>query len=71
MKKIKSLFEKVFNTNTGYFIKEVSYFYKGVNAVGFILCKGYIMFGIPGYDRVGVFVDKAEAKEAKAKLESN
>lgn len=71
MKKIKSLFKKVFNTNTGYFIQTHLYFYGGKPAVGYVLCKGYIMFGIPGYDRIGVFVDKAEAKEAKVKLESN
>ena len=71
MKKIKSLFKKVFNTNTGYFIKEVSYFYEGKPEVGYVLCKGYIMFGIPGYDRIGVYIDKSEVEEVKAKLEAN
>ena len=58
---VRKIFKKIFNTNTGYFIKEISFPYKGIRAVGYVLCKGYIMFGIPGYDRIGVYLDKQEA----------
>lgn len=61
MKKLKELFEKAFNTNTGYFIKKVIYWYQGRSEVGYVLCRGFVMFGIPGYDRLGVFVDQEDA----------
>ena len=56
------MLKKLFNTNTGYFIKNQTYSYEGKVEIGYILCKGYIMFGIPGYDRLNVFVDKNEAE---------
>ena len=58
------MIKKLFNSNTGYFINTLTYFYKGKVEIGYILCKGYIMFGITGYSRLNVFVDKSEAESA-------
>jgi hypothetical protein len=58
------MLKKLFNTNTGYFLNTLTYFYNGKVETGYILCKGYIMFGIPGYSRLNVFVDKNEAEAA-------
>jgi hypothetical protein len=69
--KVRKMFKKIFNTNTGYFIKTIVYFYKENSSIGYVLCKGYLMFGIPGYDVVNIYTDEAEAKEAQAKLKGN
>lgn len=61
LKKIKTVFEKAFNTNTGYFIDRVIYNYNQKTEVGYILCRSFTMFGIQGYDRLGIFVDEEEA----------
>lgn len=66
---VRKIFKNIFNSNTGYFIKEISYSYKGIHAVGYVLCKGYIMFGIPGYDRIGVYLDKQEALQRFDKIQ--
>lgn len=58
---MKNIFKKLFNLNTGYFINEVSYFYEGRTYIGYVLCKGYVLFGIPGYDKIDCFVDKSDA----------
>ena len=42
--------KKIFNLNTGYFIKELIYDYESKYYIGYMICKGYIIFGIPGYD---------------------
>lgn len=68
---MKNLFKKLFNTNTGYFIKSVFYYYNGENHIGYIICKGYIMFGIPGYDRIEILIDKTEAETKLKKLIEN
>ena len=60
---MRKLFKKLFNTNTGYFLKSVVYFYEGKAQIGYILCKGYILFGISGYDRINYFVDKEAANK--------
>ena len=70
MKKLKKLSEFLLNTNTGYFIKEHLYYWEGTLKIGFVLCKGYSILGIPGWDRVGVFLTKEEALESKKLLES-
>ena len=57
---VRQMLKKIFNTNTGYFIKEVTYDFRGNYEVGYVLCKGYLMFGIPGYDVVRVYTDKTE-----------
>ena len=56
--------KKLFNSNTGYFLKTHTYYYNGNLEIGYILCKGYRMFGIAGYSRLNVFVDKKEAEAA-------
>jgi hypothetical protein len=58
------MFKKIFNFNTGYFINETLYWYNGKLEIGYVLCKGYILFGLFGYDRINVFVDKTEANNA-------
>jgi len=65
------MLKKIFNTNTGYFIKRVPYQSEGRHYIGYVLCRGYIMFGIPGYDKIEVYTDKTEAEEAQATLEAN
>jgi len=59
--KVREMFKKIFNTNTGYFIKPHVYRYSETQEIGYILCKGYIMFGIPGYDRIEIYLDWEEA----------
>lgn len=64
MKKIKAFFRKGFNTDTGYFLKPVGY---ARYETAYFLCKGWVMFWIPGYDRVYCFLDKREAEECLKK----
>ena len=65
---VRQMLKKIFNTNTGYFIKTVVYFYREDSKIGYVLCKGYLMFGIPGYDVVEIYIDETKAREAQAKL---
>jgi hypothetical protein len=58
------MLKKLFNSNTGYFLNTQTYYYKGNFEIGYILCKGYKIFGIHGYRRLNVFVDKNEAEAA-------
>ena len=61
-----NLIKKFFNLNTGYFIKIHNYYYNGILENGHIICKGYILFGLFGYDRIEIHIDKKEAEEAPA-----
>jgi hypothetical protein len=63
------ILKKIFNANTGYFIKNHTYYYDGKPHVGYIVCRGYVMFGITGYDKVDIFVEKNEADEFINKLD--
>lgn len=45
-----NFFKKIFNLNTGYFIKKLPYEYENKYYIGYMICKGYIIFGISGYD---------------------
>ena len=65
------MLKKLFNSNTGYFLNTHVYDYQGKPQIGYVLCKGYIMFGIPGYDRLGVFIDKDEAETALNNLQKS
>lgn len=56
------ILKKLFNSNTGYFINTHHYRYNCKNEVGYIVCQGYRMFGIFGFDRLEVFTDKKEAE---------
>ena len=56
--------KKLFNLNTGYFLNPHTYYYKGEEEIGYILCRGYVMFGIPGYKRISVFTNKLDAQSA-------
>lgn len=58
---MKKIFKKIFNLNTGYFVNPVPYDWEGKTYTGYTVCQGYILFGIPGYSRVGFFVDKEDA----------
>lgn len=53
--------KNLFNTNTGYFLKTQVYYFNGNAYLGYILCNGYIMFGIKGYTRISAHIDKEEA----------
>jgi hypothetical protein len=64
---MEKILERIFNTNKDYFIKSVVYEYEGKSEIGYVLCKGYILFGIKGYKRIGYFVEKNEA-DAKLKI---
>ncbi len=68
METLKGIIRSLFNLNTGYFIKPVTYFYNGEYNVGYILCKGYKIFGVTGYDRIDTFIDCKEAQDALNKL---
>lgn len=65
---MKRLLKKIFNTNTGYFLKPVPYFYDGEWHMGYILCKGYIMFGLSGYDVISHYINKETAERELAIL---
>lgn len=52
-----------FSTSLGYTAIERSYMYEGKPHIGYVLVKNYRIFWIPGYDRVGVFIDKASMNE--------
>jgi hypothetical protein len=52
-----------FNTNCGYFVKEMAYPFLGISCIGYVLYKEYKMFWLTGYDRVEVFVDKKSLDE--------
>jgi len=60
---MRRMLKKIFNTNKGHFIKEHIYDFGGKPFIGYILCREYVMFGIPGYDRLGVYIDKADAEK--------
>lgn len=66
---MKKLFKSLFNLNTGFFIKECLYTASGRPHVGYVLCKGFKLFGIRGYDRIDVFIDKSDALYFKRRLE--
>lgn len=59
---MKKFIKGLFNTNTGYFINTISYYYECKYYTGYILCKGFIIFGIPGYDRIEIFLNKNDAE---------
>ena len=61
---MKKLFSKIFNLNTGTFIKELVYYYEGKAYVGYIVCRGYILFGLFGYDRLEYCLTKKEAENS-------
>lgn len=47
-----------FNTNCGYSVLTRTYNYVGKPQIGYVLVKNYVMFWLPGYDRIEVFTDK-------------
>jgi len=53
----------LFNTNIGYFILEHKYQYNGIDYKGYILCRGYRMFGLFGYDKLVIATDEEELKQ--------
>lgn len=55
---MKKLFKFLFNTNTGYFIQKVPFEYEGNIEFGYIVCRGYKVFGIFGYDRIAYCHDR-------------
>ena len=68
MKLLKTLLGKLFNTNTGYWIETRLYQYNGKVEIGYVIYKGFVMFGISGKDKVNVYVDLKEAKETLEKV---
>jgi hypothetical protein len=56
----------VFNPNTGYFLIKTPYIDTIAEEIEeyWILCQGYKMFGIDGYDRIGYFTDRNKAIKA-------
>ena len=52
-----------FDTNLGYTAIERSYMYEGKPHLGYVLVKNYVIFWIPGYDRISVFIDKKALEE--------
>lgn len=60
--------KKLFNFNTGYFLKEHIYYYEGKPYVGYVLCRGYIMFGISGHTKIDTYTNKKEAVDSLLSL---
>lgn len=50
--------EKIFNMNTGYFVNNIQYNFCDKKFIGYELCQGYIIFGIPGYSRIDACYNK-------------
>ena len=69
VKDLKRIGRIFFDFNTGYFLKSVTYYYNGEYHVGYILCRGWKIFGIHGYDRIKVFIDRIQAKDELNKLQ--
>jgi hypothetical protein len=65
---IKKFFKKIFNSNTGYFIESITYVYNDRIEIGYVLYRGYIMFGISGHTRINVYVNKIDAESDMKKL---
>ena len=55
--------KKIFNLNTGMFVNQRLYTYNGKPHIGFELCQGFVLFGIPGYDRLYICHDKETLDE--------
>ena len=49
---------RFFNLNTGYFIKSRLYEYNNDFCIGYLICRGYSIFYIPGYDVIAYCCDK-------------
>jgi hypothetical protein len=58
------MLKKLFSTNTGYFLNTHLYDYEGDTYIGYVLCRSYVFFGIEGYTKIKVFVEKDEADAA-------
>jgi len=52
-----------FQTHTGYTLATHLYYYDGKPQIGFVLRKHYVMFWIPGYDKVETFVTQKDAND--------
>lgn len=68
MKRIKEIWKTLFNTNTGYYLKEVYYLYEGKPHIGYVICKGFLFFGAFGYDNVAICVDMDEVNKTLKRL---
>jgi hypothetical protein len=68
MKPISNFFKSGFRSCTGHSLATHLYYYEGKPQIGFTIRKHYVMFWIPGYDRVGVYVTQQEAVEDAKKL---
>ena len=65
---MKQFIKLLFNLNTGYFINTYNYYHNGILEEGYVICKGYILFGISGYDKVEFHYDLYLAKERLKRL---
>ena len=63
MANIINFIKSGFNTNLGYTAIERFYMYNGKPYMGYVLVKNYVIFWIPGYDRISVFIDKESLEE--------
>jgi len=59
---MRKIIKKLFNTNTGYFLESIPYYYEGEQYIGYVVRRGYIMFGIPGHTKVSIFLNKSDAE---------
>ena len=66
--KIKDTWKKLFNTNVGYYLKEIYYPFEGKTYVGYVICKGYLFLGFFGYDKVAYCYDMDEVNETITRL---
>ena len=69
MANIMKFIKSGFSTDLGYSAIERFYMYNGKQHMGYVLVKNYVIFWIPGYDRISVFIDR-EALEGYLKLNS-
>ncbi len=65
---MKQIWKKFFNPNVGYYLKQVYYQYNDERCVGYVICRGFIFFGLFGYDKIECCVDMREVNETLSRL---
>lgn len=68
MKQIKSFFKSGFRLCTGHSLATQLYYWEGKPQIGYIIRRHYVIFWIPGYDRIGAYATQKEAVDSAKEL---
>ena len=63
LKFLFAFFASGFQSHTGYTLATHLYYYDDKPQIGFVLRKHYVLFWIPGFDKVATFVTQKEAND--------